>query len=439
MATKLKNMRLTSVDLVRSGANQEADICLYKSADPSEATEQPTAGEMNILKRFLGWLRKNPTEGEYEPEDPVEKADDLPDPIEVYKTAITESILSIVEDSSLTPVERESMIAKSLSQYHDAMAELVKTDDMSHLFEGLEKSFEEGEEVEKFNPHHGSDGRFASGGGGAAAAGGGEARRAELKDVVSGHSDQGERAAALQELLGKDWYTTSGNTVEREADTGGEYMSEVKVTPKKGGYLDTEFVYSDGGSRRETYDSVEALSQAADKFLGKVAKSANFDYIEEVQKFNPYHGADGRFASANGYASFTYSPGKSKAHDNAIAREKQRQASAGGTATGGTGAGGTATGGGATAAKPVSPTSTKGKIVDQGFGLWYGENDNGYSAQILDCGKSNTNYYKYGSYQVYEVGYNSNTDVSVKPRSIATTKKDAMQMAKDWLKQTKDL
>lgn len=34
MATKLKKMRLTSVDLVRAGANQKADICLYKSANP---------------------------------------------------------------------------------------------------------------------------------------------------------------------------------------------------------------------------------------------------------------------------------------------------------------------------------------------------------------------------------------------------------------------
>ena len=30
MATKLKNMVLTSVDLVREGANQEADIALFK-------------------------------------------------------------------------------------------------------------------------------------------------------------------------------------------------------------------------------------------------------------------------------------------------------------------------------------------------------------------------------------------------------------------------
>ena len=41
-------------------------------------------------------------------------------------------------------------------------------------------------------------------------------------------------------------------------------------------------------------------------------------------KFNPYHDARGRFSTANGSTSFTYAPGKSKAHDNAIAREKAR-------------------------------------------------------------------------------------------------------------------
>ena len=42
MATKLKNMRLTSVDLVPAGANQEADICLFKSLD-GEPTQDPAA------------------------------------------------------------------------------------------------------------------------------------------------------------------------------------------------------------------------------------------------------------------------------------------------------------------------------------------------------------------------------------------------------------
>lgn len=48
--------------------------------------------------------------------------------------------------------------------------------------------------------------------------------------------------------------------------------------------------------------------------------------VVEVEKFNPYHDEKGRFASADRYTSFTYAPGKSKAHDMAIAREKDRQA-----------------------------------------------------------------------------------------------------------------
>lgn len=46
----------------------------------------------------------------------------------------------------------------------------------------------------------------------------------------------------------------------------------------------------------------------------------------DLRKFNPYHDSRGRFSTANGSKSFTYAPGKSKAHDLAIAREKERQA-----------------------------------------------------------------------------------------------------------------
>lgn len=53
MAQKLKNVELTSVDLVREGANQEADICLFKSLNgqPSEESEEkPPAGLRTISK-----------------------------------------------------------------------------------------------------------------------------------------------------------------------------------------------------------------------------------------------------------------------------------------------------------------------------------------------------------------------------------------------------
>lgn len=52
-----------------------------------------------------------------------------------------------------------------------------------------------------------------------------------------------------------------------------------------------------------------------------------YDYIQEVKKFNPYHGKDGRFASATGYASFTIrtkDPKKQHWADKAIAREKEK-------------------------------------------------------------------------------------------------------------------
>lgn len=54
-----------------------------------------------------------------------------------------------------------------------------------------------------------------------------------------------------------------------------------------------------------------------------------YDQIKEVKKFNPYHGSDGRFSSASGYASFTIrtkDPKKQHMADMAIAREKERNA-----------------------------------------------------------------------------------------------------------------
>ena len=139
MATKLKNMQLTSVDLVRAGANQKADICLYKSADPQEATEQPTEGEKNIIKRFLHWLKENPTEGDSEPTDPIEKDyttfDEINDNREStdklwrYTDALTCSIRSIQEDKELDKAQKGEMMRKSLRQFADAMGKLI--DDLS--------------------------------------------------------------------------------------------------------------------------------------------------------------------------------------------------------------------------------------------------------------------------------------------------------------------
>lgn len=204
MATKLKKMKLTSVDLVRAGANQEADICLFKSADPPEAAESPTEKETNIFKRFIHWLRENPTEAESEPHSHIEKTEDEPDLEYLYKSVLAESLYSIMTDDTLTDIEKKDMTEESLRQYNDKIRELEdfdedyggggdideklleqidnfdkdddtieeeiieETDDWDDDDQDDDDRYELIEEVSlrKFNPYHGRDGRFSSSNGG---------------------------------------------------------------------------------------------------------------------------------------------------------------------------------------------------------------------------------------------------------------------------------
>lgn len=138
MATKLKNMRLTSVDLVRNGANQEADICLFKSADPEEDPAQPTTEEKNIFKRFINWLRENHAEADGEPADPenVEKDYTTFDSLNAtrenneklwqYTSALTESIRSIQMDQDLDKNQKYQLMCQSLDQFDEAMEKLIE-------------------------------------------------------------------------------------------------------------------------------------------------------------------------------------------------------------------------------------------------------------------------------------------------------------------------
>lgn len=52
MATLLKNMKLTSVDLVGRGANQEAHISLFKGMSPDEEPAEPRTISKSDPDRF---------------------------------------------------------------------------------------------------------------------------------------------------------------------------------------------------------------------------------------------------------------------------------------------------------------------------------------------------------------------------------------------------
>ena len=264
MATKLKNMRLTSVDLVRNGANQEADICLFKSADPAEApaeapTEAPTESETNIIKRFINRLRKNSTEGEYEPENPIEKADEQPDLADIYKSALTVSLQSIAADETLTADEKNDMIAKSLNEYHEAMVDLL--------------AFSEPEdEVGKANPYHDALGRFTTGGGGS----GGAAMSSKDAEAFMMQKDPNLKKVKVLE-------------VKRTGDG---------FTPGTDRYM----IKYEGMKDMQNGTGLQEVKRtwSGDVPIGKSYEIDEIEDGETVEKFNPYHGADGRFTTANG-------------------------------------------------------------------------------------------------------------------------------------------
>lgn len=75
----------------------------------------------------------------------------------------------------------------------------------------------------------------------------------------------------------------------------------------------------------------EAMRNLFDNIISQAslikADTTQFDVIEEVEKFNPYHDQIGRFSQADMAASFTYQtkdPNKQHWADRAIAREKER-------------------------------------------------------------------------------------------------------------------
>lgn len=111
MATKLKNVALTSVDFVENGANQDADIKLLKSNTGERGTQG--ADEMTLYT-------------------------------EVFK----ESIETIVCDERLTDGQKQSLLQKSTAEFQEAMKNVVtETGDKDPANEDRAAARKEGAEV----------------------------------------------------------------------------------------------------------------------------------------------------------------------------------------------------------------------------------------------------------------------------------------------------
>lgn len=127
--TQLKNMEISSVDLVRRGANQDADICLFKSADDDDL---PLKDDRSILRQMFDLLKSAFTADD-EPEDiekdatsfnSIQGKRESKEKLWQYSDALRESIFSILNDDDLEADTKKQQLNTSLEQYSQAMKTL---------------------------------------------------------------------------------------------------------------------------------------------------------------------------------------------------------------------------------------------------------------------------------------------------------------------------
>lgn len=153
----LKDMEISSVDLCKRGANQKADIKLFKSADAEKGGEREHMETNTMIEKIARFLA-GVVSGE---PGTITKADST---AQVYETteALRKSLESIIADDSLTPVEKQDMMAESLQQFtleatdcmeswSTAIGKAEDEEDEDAFYEG---DFDDEEEEEDDEPGH---------------------------------------------------------------------------------------------------------------------------------------------------------------------------------------------------------------------------------------------------------------------------------------------
>lgn len=130
--TKLKKMKLNSVDFVRRGANQEAHIALKKSADYD--TDDIDEDEKQSFFKSLSEGIANAVQKAFGYEEETVDLAKAEGDITYFTEMLGESFSSIMKDDTLTHDERMGMLQKSMFEFNDTM------DDYLSSFDILEKS-----------------------------------------------------------------------------------------------------------------------------------------------------------------------------------------------------------------------------------------------------------------------------------------------------------
>ncbi|MEG1562142.1 MAG: hypothetical protein RR365_00615 [Bacteroides sp.] len=152
MATKLKDLKVTKVDFVDAGANQEANILLFKSKDgtpPADtgkgtALVTPGAKSDNVLKRALTAVAKalgfeddkaidsameNLQKGRDAESfnDKMEEAERRRITSEIWDIcyALEESLCSVIQDDEIPWDSKADLMEQSLSQFNTTVGDLI--------------------------------------------------------------------------------------------------------------------------------------------------------------------------------------------------------------------------------------------------------------------------------------------------------------------------
>lgn len=249
MANKLKKMQLTSVDMVRNGANQEADICLYKGA--AGAPGEPTTEVQKDYSTF----------------DTLNGRRESSEKLWQYSDALTCSIRSIQEDRDLGADQKFQMMKQSLEQFNDAMVKLFLA-----LINDNYDVIVEVPAVAKANPWHDpATGRFSSGPGGAA---GGVASRTVTNGGISYHVKSGKEP--------KTGYMCATYTSRAEWIKGDEVSNPEKRTARIKAFMEkNKDVLSDPDNYLGTWFDTESGNISLDISRNFSSKSAAIKFATE--------------------------------------------------------------------------------------------------------------------------------------------------------------
>ena len=153
--TKLKKIELKSVDMCRRGANQEADIALFKNEEGAPGIETPVdapeaAGTVEVpntlWKSIVDFAKGLMAKTEPETDESYEEGDEGEEDVEKsaetfnqrraqqevrddrwkYKDALDMSIESILNDDELSDEEKTAMIGESVDQFATAYKEMCE-------------------------------------------------------------------------------------------------------------------------------------------------------------------------------------------------------------------------------------------------------------------------------------------------------------------------